>query len=132
MTGNVNNRIARRYILLGTALVLALYIVMEIVQKLTHIEMEAPIMVSMLFSLSVTWIVGWLWKWIASNHSDQLTTFYSATSGFRLLLALAVLFVCFLVVGRDAMLIYVLVFMLFYLLMVGFHSIYFSRVTNKT
>lgn len=132
MTGNVNNRIARRYILLGTALVLALYIVMEIVQKLTHFEMETPIMVSMLFSLSVTWIVGWLWKWVASNHADQLTTFYSATSGFRLLLALAVLFVCFLVVGRDAMLIYVLVFMLFYLVMVGFHSIYFSRVTNKT
>lgn len=131
MTKEVATVFARRYILVGTVLVVVLFVTMEILQRLINIDIESPLLVSVIFSLAVTWIVGFLWRWVASSHSDLLTTFYSSTSGFRMLLALAVLFGCYLVAGRDAMLPYVLVFMLFYIVMVGFHSIYFSRVTNR-
>jgi hypothetical protein len=72
-----------------------------------------------------------LWRWVAKDKKESLTTLYSVVSGFRMVLALFTLFVCFLFVGRDAMVPYVLVFMVFYLIMVGFHTVYFSRVTNR-
>jgi hypothetical protein len=48
-----------------------------------------------------------------------------------MLMALFTLFIVYLVVGRSAMLPYVVVFMVFYLVMVAFHSVYFSRITNR-
>ena len=64
-------------------------------------------------------------------HQDSITTLYSVVSGFRMLMALFTLFIVYLVVGRSAMLPYVVVFMVFYLVMVAFHSVYFSRITNR-
>ena len=75
--------------------------------------------------------VSLLWRWVSKEKKESLTTLYSVVSGFRMVLALFTLFICFLVVGRDAMVPYVLVFMAFYLIMVGFHTIYFSRITNR-
>ena len=40
-------------------------------------------------------------------------------------------FVCFLVVGRDAMSSYVLVFLVYYVTLLTHHAIFFSRLSNR-
>jgi hypothetical protein len=49
-----------------------------------------------------------------------------------MLLALATMFVYYLVVGRGAMLVFVLVFMAFYILSLAHHSVFFARVSNRS
>ena len=48
------------------------------------------------------------------------------------MLALAVMFVYYLVNGRDAMLVFFLVFMAFYLVSLIHHSVFFARVSNRS
>ena len=50
----------------------------------------------------------------------------------HMLLALAVMFVYYLVNGRDAMLVFFLVFMAFYLVSLIHHSVFFARVSNRS
>jgi O-antigen/teichoic acid export membrane protein len=94
-------------------------------------QLMSPIWVSTGFSLFFLLGFAVLWRWVVRKHKDSVTTLYSVVSGFRMLMALFTLFIVFLVVGRAAMLPYVLVFMIFYLVMVAYHSIYFSRITNR-
>jgi hypothetical protein len=49
-----------------------------------------------------------------------------------LLLALAVMFVYYLVAGRSAMLVFFLVFMVFYVVSLAHHTIFFARVSNRS
>ena len=123
---------ARRYAGIGLLIVILLWMGGILVDTLRpEWQMTAPIWVSTGFSVAFLLGFAWLWHRIVTNHPDSQTTLYSVVSGFRMLAALFTLFVCFLVVGRDAMVPYVVVFMVFYLVMVGFHSIYFSRVVNR-
>ena len=94
-------------------------------------QLMSPIWVSTGFSFFFLLGFAVLWRWVVRKHKDSVTTLYSVVSGFRMLMALFTLFIVFLVVGRAAMLPYVLVFMIFYLVMVAYHSIYFSRITNR-
>ncbi len=126
------NNTARRYVGEGLLLIIFLWMVSTIAAcLLPDKNLMAPTWVSTGFSL--VFLIGFaiLWRWIATSKKDVLTTLYSVMSGFRMILALFTLFICYLVVGRDAMAPYVIIFMIFYLVMVGFHSIFFARRTNK-
>ena len=128
---NINNT-ARRYVGEGLLLIIFLWMVNIVIAcLLPEKNLMAPTWVSTGFS--VAFLIGFalLWRWIASFKKESLTTLYSVMSGFRMILALFTLFICYLVVGRDAMAPYVIIFMIFYLVMVGFHSIFFARRTNK-
>ena len=126
------DRVARRYVGIGSCIVILLLAISVTVSALRpEWNMAAPIWVSACFSVVFMLSFAFLWRWISKNNSESLTTIYSLVSGFRMVLALFTLFVCFLVVGRDAMFPYVLVFMVFYLVMVGFHTIYFSKIVNR-
>lgn len=128
---NINNT-ARRYVGEGLLLIIFLWMVNIVIAcLLPEKNLMAPTWVSTGFS--VAFLIGFalLWRWIASSKKESLTTLYSVMSGFRMILALFTLFICYLVVGRDAMAPYVIIFMIFYLVMVGFHSIFFARRTNK-
>lgn len=125
-------RLAYRYILACAAISALLFLAMWAVSAFRpEWRVMAPAIVGGSFTFTVAVVFAFLWKWMATKHQDSLTAFYTATSGFRMLLALATLFVCYLFVGRDAMASYVLVFMVFYLVQTGFHSIYFARIANK-
>lgn len=89
------------------------------------------IWLSTAFSIASIFIYVVSWRWVVRKHPDSVTAFYSVVSGVRMLLALFTLLGCFLVVGRNAMLPYVSVFMIFYFIIVGFHTFYFARLTNK-
>jgi hypothetical protein len=62
----------------------------------------------------------------------MLPTFFTALSGARLLLALAVMFVWYLTDANDSMLHFFLVFMAFYVVSLVHHSIFFARVSNRS
>jgi hypothetical protein len=126
------DKIARRYAGIGLMLIIVLWLMSILVATLCpEWQLMSPIWVSTGFSLIFLLGFAVLWKWVVRKHKDSVTTLYSVVSGFRMLMALFTLFIVFLVVGRAAMLPYVLVFMIFYLVMVAYHSIYFSRITNR-
>lgn len=126
------DKIARRYAGVGLMLIIVLWLMSILVATLRpEWQLMSPIWVSTGFSLIFLLGFAVLWRWVVRKHKDSVTTLYSVVSGFRMLMALFTLFIVFLVVGRAAMLPYVLVFMIFYLVMVAYHSIYFSRITNR-
>ena len=126
------DKIARRYAGIGLMLIIVLWLMSILVATLRpEWQLMSPIWVSTGFSLIFLLGYAVLWRWVVRKHKDSVTTLYSVVSGFRMLMALFTLFIVFLVVGRAAMLPYVLVFMIFYLVMVAYHSIYFSRITNR-
>lgn len=94
-------------------------------------EISKPLSLASSFCIATGLIIGVVWKWVAMNHESMLTTFYSATNAFRMLLALATLTVCYFVVGSENIKPYVIVFMVFYLIAITHHAIYFARITNK-
>ncbi len=126
------DKIARRYAGIGLMLIIVLWLMSILVATLRpEWQLMSPIWVSTGFSLIFLLGFAVLWRWVVRKHKDSVTILYSVVSGFRMLMALFTLFIVFLVVGRAAMLPYVLVFMIFYLVMVAYHSIYFSRITNR-
>lgn len=126
------DKIARRYAGIGLMLIIVLWLISILIATLRpEWQLMSPIWVSTGFSLIFLLGFAVLWRWVVRKHKDSVTTLYSVVSGFRMLMALFTLFIVFLVVGRAAMLPYVLVFMIFYLVMVAYHSIYFSRITNR-
>ena len=76
-------------------------------------------------------IDGGVWLFVTSRYKEYLTSFFTGTSGFRFLLALAVIGVYYWVYGSAAMMSFLLVFMAYYLLLLAHHSIFFSRVSNR-
>lgn len=90
-----------------------------------------PLFVAAAFCIITGCVIGSIWKWVAKNSEDMLTTFYSATNAFRMLLALATLTCCYFIAGSENIKVYVLVFMAFYLIAIGHHAAYFARITNN-
>ena len=126
------DKVAKRYVGIGALIIIILWMASILVATLRpEWNLMAPIWVSTGFSVVFLVAFALLWRWISKEKKESLTTLYSLVSGFRMVLALFTLFVCYMVVGRDAMVPYVVVFMVFYFIMVGFHTIYFSRITNK-
>ena len=91
-----------------------------------------PAIVSVVFMLVVSGVIGLVWRRVAKRSPESLPTFFTAVSGFRLLLALAAMFIYYLVFGRSAMLLFFVVFMVFYFVSLAHHSIFFARVSNRS
>ena len=125
------DKTAKRYVGLGLLVIIGLWLASILVATFRpEWQLMAPIWISTGFCVVFLVAFAILWKWVVKNHRDSITTLYSVVSGFRMLMALFTLFIVFLVVGRSAMLPYVVVFMVFYLVTVAFHTVYFSRITN--
>ena len=104
-----------------------------LVEKFTSMNaLFVPAMFSCGFSLAIVLAEGIIWRLVATKHPDSLPTFFTALSGFRMLLALATMFVYYLLAGREAMLPFFLVFMVFYVLLLIHHSIFFAKVSNRS
>ena len=81
---------------------------------------------------SINYIRQGLYISAAKNSPDSLPTFFTAVSGFRLLLALAVMFIYYLLDNNDTMLKFFIVFMVFYVASLAHHTVFFSRVSNRS
>lgn len=123
--------ICRRYLVESVLITAALVLLaLGLAYCLSIDSIVAPLTVSAVFSIVVNALDGLIWKKVASSSEESLPTFYTAVSGFRMLLALATLLVCYLIVGRDAMLVYCLTFIGFYFIHLAHHAIFFARVSN--
>ena len=129
---NSVDKLSKSYMKQGLFLTVALALLTLLVMQVWQFDLLVEIIVSVVFSLVVCWTIGLVWRWVAKNHQESLPTFFTAVSGFRLLLALAVMFVYYLVCGRGAMLPFFLVFMVFYFASLIHHSIFFAKVSNRS
>lgn len=135
MTSEVAKKLSNQYIFIGHSITIVLLVLIalydEFFSKASHGSLYNPTMLSAIFSIIVVLSIGLIWRRLAVNTPDMLPTFFTSVSGFRMLLALFTMFGCYMVVGRDAMTEYIVVFMIFYLSNLSFHAIYFSRINNK-
>lgn len=125
-------RISFSYIKQELFLTVALFLVALLVMRVWFLdEIFVPVLVSTIFTLVVGVAIGMVWRKVAKKSPDNLPTFYTAVSGFRLLMALGVMLVYYLINGGDTMLVFFLVFMVFYFASLIHHSVYFARVSNR-
>ena len=125
-------KLSKSYMKQGLFLTIALALLTLLVMQVWHFDLLTEIIVSVVFSLVVCWTIGLVWRWVARSHQESLPSFFTAVSGFRLLLALALMFVYYLVCGRSAMLPFFVVFMVFYFASLIHHSIFFAKVSNRS
>ncbi|MCI6309560.1 MAG: hypothetical protein MR615_04495 [Prevotella sp.] len=125
------DKLCGRYIVWSMVYIFILTIGSFIFEKLGLFSgLMYPMAVSAVFSIVVESADALVWRKVAKKSPDSLTTFYTAVSGFRMLLALATMLVCYIIVGRDAIMPYILVLLVFYFAMLAHHSIFFSRLSN--
>ena len=123
-------KMSLNYIRQGLYVSAALFMLTLLVMQVWFLDLLAPAIVSVAFTLVVCFTIGLVWRYIAKNSPDNLPTFFTAVSGFRLLLALVVMFVYYLL-NKETMLSFFIVFMVFYVASLAHHSFFFARVSNK-
>ena len=126
------DKISKEYMRQELMLTAAVFLVTLMVMQVWYLDLLAPIIVGACFTLVAFVTIGLVWRRVAKQSPESLPTFFTAVSGFRMLLALVVMFVYYLVAGRDKMLPFFLVFMVFYLVSLAHHSIFFARVSNRS
>lgn len=125
-------KLSKAYLKQGTSLTVALALVTLLVMQVARIDLAIPVVVSSVFALVVCYAIGLIWRRVAQRSPESLPTFFTAVSGFRLLLALAAMLVYYLVDSNDSMLRFFLVFMAFYVVLLVHHSIFFAKVSNRS
>ena len=127
------NQLSKSYMRQQLYLTVALFLISLLVMRVWFIDgLLVPAIISVAFTLVIATVIGIVWRRIATQAPDSLPTFFTAVSGFRLLLALLVMFIYYLVYGRDNMLIFFLVFMVFYFASLTHHSVFFAKVSNRS
>ena len=130
MTKNIK-RLSFNYMRYGLMVTVALALIALLVMQVWYLDLLTPVIVSVVFSLVTCAAIALIWQRVAQSSPDSLPTFFTAVSGFRLLLALAVMFVYYLIDNQDSMLRFFLVFIAFYFAMLIHHSVFFARINNR-
>lgn len=118
----------RRYLIQGLSCIVVLTAIAVAVMLFAGVcDMLAPIIVSVVFALVAEAADAIIWRKVATDAPDSLPTFFMAVSGVRMLLALAVMFVYYLVAGRGAMLTFFLVFIVYYFMQLVHHTMFFAK-----
>ena len=126
------NKLCKSYIIQVIFLFAVMNGLVIIVEKGFSLDLLTEMIVSSSFLLLTGIVIALIWRWVALNHKDSLPTYFTAVSGFRLLLALAVMFVYYLTDSRDSMLQFFLVFMAYYVVSLVHHTFFFARVSNRS
>ena len=91
-----------------------------------------PLLVSSVVFLTVELADILIWSRVISRAPENLSTFFMGVSGFRMLLCVLVFFVYYFVVDRQAMLLFLCIFALFYVAMLVHHTLFFSGNKGKS
>lgn len=127
------NKLSVSYLRQELYLSVGLFLIALLVMRVWFVDgLLTPTIIATVFTLVVSAVIGLVWRRVAKCSPESLPTFFTAVSGFRMLLALAVMFVYYLVFGRSAMLLFFVVFMVFYFVSLAHHSIFFARVSNRS
>ena len=126
------NKQCKTYIVQTVVIFLVMNFLVGIVGKMWDLDLWAEMIVSSSFLLVTGVAIALIWRWVASNHKESLPTFFTAVSGFRLLLALGVMFGWYLADKNDTMLQFFMVFMAYYVVSLVHHSFFFARLSNRS
>lgn len=125
-------KLSKNYMKQGLFIAVGLTLITLLVMQVWFLDLLTPAIISAVFTLVMCWTIGLIWRRVAKRSPESLPTFFTAVSGFRLLLALAVMFVYYLIDSHDSMLRFFLVFMAFYIVSLVHHTIFFARVSNRS
>ena len=126
------NQQTKKYIVQCIILVFVLNLLGHLAMRFWAFDIVVPMAVSMIFVLVVEIASVLIWRWVALKHRDMLPSFFTGVSGFRFLLALAVMFVVWYVVeDAKTMKTFFIVFLIYYMPSMIHHSIFFSRMSNR-
>ena len=127
------NKLSVSYLRQELYLSVGLFLIALLVMRVWFVDgLLTPAIIATVFTLVVSAAIGMVWRRVAKRSPESLPTFFTAVSGFRMLLALAVMFVYYLVYGRSAMLLFFVVFIVFYFVSLAHHSIFFAKVSNRS
>lgn len=126
-------KLSKLYVKQSVGLTAIMFFIALIVMNVWHLDyILTPLVISVCFSLAVDMADSIIWCRVAAKSPENLPTFYTAVSGFRMLFALLTMFVYYLVAGRDAMLVFFLVFMAFYVMLLIHHTVFFAKLSAKS
>lgn len=126
------NQQTKKYIVQCIILVFVLNLLGHLAMRFWAFDIVVPMAVSMIFVLVVEIASVLIWRWVALKHRDMLPSFFTGVSGFRFLLALAVMFVVWYVVeDAKTMKTFFIVFLIYYMTSMIHHSIFFSKMSNR-
>jgi uncharacterized membrane protein len=126
------NKQCKYYIVQTVVIFLVMNFLVKVIGKVWNLDLWAEMMVSSSFLLVMGVAIALIWRWVATSHKESLPTFFTVVSGFRLLLALGVMFVWYLADKNDTMLQFFMVFMAYYVVSLVHHSFFFARVSNRS
>lgn len=86
-----------------------------------------PMVISCLFIIVTALLFVLLWKLIAKHSPESITTFFNASSGLRMLLALAVITCYYFVYGQEKITPMALTFIAMYFLQLIVHTTFFTK-----
>lgn len=121
-----------KYIRQGVTLMAVLFF-LTLVLAMSYPSVTLPLIVSAIYALFVEIGAVTAWRKVAIEAPDSLPSVFLAISGGRFMLALVVMFVYFLLVGKTGkgdMLTFVLIFAAFYLSAVLHHTLFFTHKHN--
>lgn len=127
------NKVYKKYYKNNLWIIAGLYLIGLLVVQLTQQTAYINLLtISAVYSLITSSIYGGTWKAIASQSPTVMNNFYLAGSGFRMLLAFLTVVVYAMVVKERAMVIgFVVIFMIFYLVLLAFDTVYFYKVEKN-
>ena len=121
-----------KYIRQGVTLMAVLFF-LTLVLAMSYPSVTLPLIVSAVYTLFVEIGAVTAWRKVATEAPDSLPSVFLAISGGRFMVALVVMFVYFLLVGKTGkgdMLTFVLIFAAFYLSAVLHHTLFFTHKHN--
>lgn len=85
-------------------LVAGMFFISLIIMRVWNLyEILNPLIISIIFSLMIVFAEAMIWRRIAEKNPEGLTGFYTAVSGFRMLLALGTMLVYYIIMGSETM-----------------------------
>ena len=127
------NKVYKKYYKNNLWIIAGLYLIGLLVVQLTQQTAYINLLtISAVYSLITSSIYGGAWKAIANQSPMIMNNFYLAGSGLRMLLAFLTVVVYAMVVNERAMVIgFVVIFMIFYLVLLAFDTVYFYKVEKN-
>ncbi len=127
-TNNIDG-IKARYTKWGLWLTAALFVVGMVYDRLSGIFVQWDLIISTIYTLVVLFAYGACWKGVAKSSPNSLVKFYMASSALRMMSALLVVVVYSFVVRQfDAILRFIVYFLVFYIVMLVYNVLYFTRL----
>lgn len=126
-------QLAKRYVMQTIAIVAFLTAAAFAVRHFAGVEgMVVPIVIASSFALVIDTADALIWRKVANDWADSLPTFFTAVSGFRMLLGIMTIAVYYFAATNPDMTIFFLTFFAYYIALILHHAIFFARVSAAT